>query len=214
MDTDPRSTPAQAGRGQKPVSGGLASGRHSGPRGGRAEMQPAQFHFPAAQGQAAPSAAARGALSVAQQFERARTGKALAVLHSTDAGGGGLQGPQRRFEPAADFPSVGAADRGAHFRRLPGLLPARQFARLLAAAGPGPDAALGAGKVRRHPNARRAFSRPPTVGNWSSAATPSPRKTTRCCWPNWAGNCRRNRRRASPRKVNCCPNKPWCRPFG
>jgi hypothetical protein len=46
--------------------------------------------------------------------------------------------------------------------------------------------------------------RPPTDGNWSSAATPSRRKITKCSWPNWAGNCSRNHRRGSPKKVNCC----------
>ncbi len=90
-----------AGRGQKPVSAGLASGRAANP-GEANRNSSAQFHFPVAQGQAAPSAAARGSLSFAQQSERARTGEAVAVLHSAHASGGGLH--PRRLEPAPNFP--------------------------------------------------------------------------------------------------------------
>jgi hypothetical protein len=121
------------------------------------EMMSAQFHVPIAQGQAAPSAEAGGAVSVAQQPERAGTGEAVAVLHSTHASGSGVQRPQGRLEPAPHFPSIGAADRGAHLCLLSGLVPARQLAGLFEAAGSGPDAALAAGQVRGHPNARRAF---------------------------------------------------------
>src|SRR5208283_5846172 len=101
--TDPRSTAAQTGRGQKPVSGRLAFGRHSNARR-RSGNWTAPSHLPVAQGQAAPSAAAGRAVSSAQQSECARTGEALAVLHSTHASGSGLQRSQGRPEPAPHFP--------------------------------------------------------------------------------------------------------------
>jgi hypothetical protein len=98
------------------------------------------------------------AVPVAQQFERGRPGQALGVLYSTDAGGGGLQRPQGRFEFAAGFSPVGAPDRGPHFRGVSGLLLARQLARAPASPGPGTDAAFADREVRLHPNAGRAFS--------------------------------------------------------
>ena len=118
----------------------------------------AQYHVSVAQGQAAPSAAAGGTVPASQQPGRARTGETVAVLHSTHASGSRLQRSQRRFEPASHFSFFGAADGGARFCVLSGLLPARQFASLFEAAGSGPDAALAAGKVRGHPNAGCAFS--------------------------------------------------------
>ncbi len=99
----------KAGRGQKPISRRLAVGhpRGAGPGGAPAF---APFHLCAAPRQVAPGAAARRALSLAQQSQRAGPGEAVAVLHSTDPGGSGLQGSQRRLESATDFPLGRAAD--------------------------------------------------------------------------------------------------------
>jgi len=59
---------------------------------------------------------------------------------------------------AADLSPTGEADGGAHLCGLLGLLPARAVASTAAAAGAGTDPAFGVGEVRRHPNARCAFS--------------------------------------------------------
>ena len=86
-----------------------------------------------------------------------RAGRAVAVLHPTRRGRGGLQEPEGRSATASDLSPARRAHRGAHLRRLPGLLPARHAARTAQAAGARPYAAGCTRQVRRHPDARRAF---------------------------------------------------------
>ena len=167
-----------------------------------------QCHVPVAQGQATPSAAAGGALSASQQSERARTGKAVAVLHSTS------RKWKRAFQNLKDDLSLRPI-----FHSLERRVEAHIFVSFLAyclhvnlraclrplAPGLTPRSLLDKFAAIQMLNVHF-----PTTDGREAGLLPlhATRKVpAKCHWRNWAGNCRPNRRRASPRKGNCCPNK-------
>ncbi len=63
--------------------------------------------------------------SLTHQSHRARSHQALELLSATRDGGRGLQESERRSRHSSDLPPGRSADRGAHLRRLPCLLPPR-----------------------------------------------------------------------------------------
>ena len=141
-------------------------------------------HLQLAPRQAARRAPPRGPLPVALQPDRRRPGDAVALLHAAHRGRAGVQGTQARPRGAPDLPSARPAHRGAHLRRLPGLLPAGDVEEPRPTARAGPDAARGAGEVRRLADGGRppADHRRPSPGVAAAHATyarsPSAASTT------------------------------------
>jgi hypothetical protein len=101
------------------------------------EIHPPNFIFQLRKDKLRQSRRREGRYLLRSNLSAQEPEKLWRFLHSTHASGSGLQRLQGRLEPAAHFPLLGAAHRGAHFYFLSGLLFACQFARLLEAFGPG-----------------------------------------------------------------------------
>src|SRR4029077_9183457 len=147
----PRGTAHEARRRAWPGAGGVASDRH---RGGSPQRH---VQLRTQSQKAAPSAAARRTLSPAHQSVWTGACRAVAVLYPARRGRGCLQDHEGRSATAPDLPSTRRAHRGAHLRRLPGLLSARHVTRTAYAAGARPHSQDGARQTRRRSNARRAI---------------------------------------------------------
>src|SRR5882724_2280377 len=115
----------------------------SAPALGARRSQFGNVRLSTAQKETPSGAPARGSISVAHQSARRRPWQSLAVLHAIKSGGGSLQEPQRRFSRATDLSSTRTPDRGAHLRKFPGLLRARELA------GEGSPAGTGTERTQR-----------------------------------------------------------------
>ena len=184
-------------------TGGLAPGRRS-----RSLPDSATFSYRARSQQAAPGAPARRPLSAAHQSHRATIRPSCGSSTCNSSRSRKPSRTSRAISPSGPiFHQARSAHRGAHLRRLPGLLPARHARAPAARPGARPHPAQRAREVRRHADDRRArpdHRRPRTC---CSPATPSRSRSCSCCSTSSSSSCQPSRHRKSP-PARARPQRP------